>query len=436
MRVLGVIWRFVYVSLVASFYLSGYVWSRFALFVRHRDPQRRRLAVSRTKGRTLRRMLAALGAMFVKLGQVMSTRPDLFEPEVIAELRQLQDRLPPFAFRHVEAALVTQLGGPIDALFSELDREPVAAASVAQVHRARLRAGDEVAVKVLRPNVRRQVQRDATILITISKMLAWHPQIRLSDPVGHAQHFLEGIAAQTHLQNEVEHYRLFRANFQGVPRIHFPRVYEELSSDELIVMEFVHGTKIDALPPGDHSALSATIRNAFLKMCFEDGFLHADLHPGNMVVTESGEVGIFDVGLVKRLDEEILLQFIDFSRCITMGDVDDFVAHLKRFHRYLDDVDWAGVRGDIEAFAGKYLRQRAKDLEMSEFINELFALGRKHRVRPLPELVLILVGVVTAEGLGKMLSPEINTFKEIAAFLIPVLQRRGLLAGAGAVASI
>ncbi|MCA9519869.1 MAG: AarF/ABC1/UbiB kinase family protein [Myxococcales bacterium] len=426
----GVVWRFTYVSLVSWLYLVTYAFARLAAFARHRDRELRRSAVRRIKGRTLRRLLAALGALFIKLGQVMSTRPDLFDREVIDELRLLQDRLPPFPFRHVERALSAEYDEPIEAIFAELDREPVAAASVAQVHRARLLDGSEVALKVLRPNVRRQVERDARILGWIARLLALHPQIRLSDPVGHVRHFLEGIVAQTHLRNEIEHYRLFRANFAKTPRIRFPLVHESLSSDDLIVMEFIHGTKIDALPPGDYSQLSATIRGAFLKMCFEDGFLHADLHPGNMVVTPEGDVGIFDVGLVKQLDDAILIQFIDFSRCITMGDVNDFVAHLKRFHQYLDDVDWQAVRDDIERFAGKYLRQRAAELEMSEFINELFALGRKHRVRPIPELVLILVGVVTAEGIGKMLSPELNTFKEIAAFLIPVLQRRGLLAAA------
>src|SRR5262245_28273518 len=149
--------------------------------------KRRPGALATLRGWTLRQAMTALGATFIKLGQVMSSRPDLFEPELIAQLRALQDKIPPFPFRRVKETIEEDFGKPVSELFAELDERPVAAASVAQVHRARLRDGREVAVKVLRPGVRRRVERDAIMLIGLARMLALHPGWRRSDPVGHTR---------------------------------------------------------------------------------------------------------------------------------------------------------------------------------------------------------------------------------------------------------
>jgi ubiquinone biosynthesis protein len=190
-------------------------------------------------------------------------------------------------------------------------------------------------------------------------------------------------------------------------------------------MEFLRGTKVDALPPGDHSVLATRFRDAFFKMCFVDGFVHADLHPGNMMLLDSGELAIFDVGLVKQMDDDLLTQFVDFARCVSMGSSPDFVNHLKTFHQYMEGVDWAEVERDVNFFVAKFRSQNVAELEMGQFANQVFALGRKHRVRPLPEMTLVLTGVVVSEGLAKILSPHANSWNEMATFLLPILQKRG-----------
>ena len=387
-------------------------------------PNRAR-AVARLRGWMLRHTMSALGATFIKLGQVMSTRPDLFPPEIIDQLRHLQDRLPPFSFGKVRRVVEEDLGKPLTEVFSELDEKPVAAASVAQVHRARLRDGREVAVKVLRPGVRRQVERDQVILIAFARVIALRPLWRRSDPVGHVRHFVEAIHDQTDLRIEAENYTRFRSNFAGNPRVSFPEVHAELCSSRILIMEFVRGTKIDALPAGKtYPRLAATVRQTMFKMCFEDGFVHADLHPGNMVVQDDDRLVLFDAGLAKLLHEDVLIQFIDMTKCIAMGTPDDIVAHLKRFHTYIGDIDWEALRVEVTAFAAKFRAQDMARLEYGELIGEMFAIGRKHHVRPVTDMMLVFVALITAQGIGKMLEPDNNIWKEVAMFLMPILMKR------------
>jgi ubiquinone biosynthesis protein len=415
--------HFVYLLLVVI--LAGVIYGiarlGIALFIW--GPRRAR-ALGTLRGWMLKQVMSTLGATFIKLGQVMSTRPDLFSPEVIKQLRTLQDQIPPFRFSKIQAIVEEDLGTRVVDVFSELDVQPVAAASVAQVHRARLEDGREVAVKVLRPGVRRKVERDAVILIGIARVLALHPRWRQNDPVGHTRHFIEAIHDQTDLRIEAENYKRFHEHFAGIEGVRFPEIHHELCSSRILTMEFIRGSKVDELPPGKYPKLAHTVRMTFFKMCFDHGFVHADLHPGNMVVQDDQNLVIYDCGLAKLLHEDVLIQFIDMTKCIAMGTADDIVTHLRRFHTYIGEIDWEALRVEVEAFAQKFRGKDTGKLEYGELIGEMFAIGRKHKVRPVTDMMLVFVALITAQGIGKMLEPEHNVFGAVAMFLIPILQKR------------
>ncbi len=419
-----VVVRFLHIVFVLWAAATAYAVGRLGtLFAGGADA--RRVAVERLRGRILRASLVTLGATFVKLGQVMSTRIDLFAPPIIEELRKLQDKIPAFGFEAVRRTLEEDFGEPVGELFAELDEAPVAAASVAQVHRGRLHDGTEVAVKVLRPKIRERALADGAVLRLGARLLELSPTLRLSKPVEHLAEFEAGIVAQTDLRIEAANYEQFRGHFADDPDVVFPRTFPERSSRRVLTMEFVRGTKVEALPVGDHAAVASLLSRTFMKMVFANGFLHADLHPGNFLVLEGGRVAIFDVGLAKKLSRERLDEFVDFTRCIAMGTPEELVAHMKQYHDYLEGgVDWDAVARDVGVFVTAFRGKTKEELELTIFFDEMFALGRKYRVRPVTEFTLIVLGVMTAEGVGKMLDRKTDFMGQISGFLMPLMAAR------------
>jgi len=375
---------------------------------------------ARQRGQLLRWSFARLGATFVKIGQIASSRPDVFSAGVIAELRTLQDRVPPFSYRRVRATLERELGCPIETRFRELDRVPVAAGGIAQVHRGVLLEGDEVAVKVLRPGVRARIRRDARLVLWLAHIAhALSARARAADVIGHARSLIAGIVAQTELRFEARNYRRFRREFGGASTIGFPRVYARYSTNDVLVMEFVHGVTIDRVRPEHKDQVTRALRDAFFAMCFDHGLVHADLHPGNILVRDDGSVVLVDVGLVKYLPPDVIDKVIDFTRCIVLGDARDLVAHLQTYHHYLATTDWAAVAADAEQLIAGLRELSIGRLEVGTIVARLFALARKHGIRPMPELSLVLLGVVTIDGIAKRLEPDANTIMEVAQFLGP-----------------
>ncbi len=383
------------------------------------DRQRRLEHRAAQRGRLLRWSFARLGATFVKIGQVMSARADLISPGVIAELRWLQDRVPPFAFTEVRAIIQRELGASIDQRFREFDAVPIAAGSVAQVHHAVLETGEEVAVKVLRPGVVERIRRDGRLLLWAAHIAhAVSVRARDADVVGHARSLIAGILAQTDLRHEHANYEQFRANFAGFAGLRFPRVHAELSSREILTMEFIHGSRLEEVSLAQLPRAAKVIRAAFFAMCFDHGFLHADLHPGNVLIEADGGVVMIDVGLVKRLPAGLLEQVCDLTRCMAVGSTQELVDHLRRYHRYLAGTDWDAVAADATALLATLRSHAIIQLELGVVVGRLFALARKHGIRPMPEMTLVLLGMLTNEGMAKRLDPTADTLAALGTYLM------------------
>lgn len=394
-----------------------------------RDRVTRADARARQRGALLRWSFSKLGATFIKIGQVMSSRADLIAPGVISELRQLQDHVPPFSFARARAIVERELRAPLETVFPSFEREPVAAGSIAQVHHAILASGEEVAVKIVRPSVHAQVRRDARILLWLAHVAyGLSARARAADVIGHTRTMIAGILAQLDLSREADNYDRFRADFARAAGLAFPLVHRATSTSKVLTMEFVHGVHLERIAARHVPQVTRVLRETFFAMCFEHGLVHADLHPGNVLVREDGTVVVLDVGLVKQLSPETVTQILDFARCLVLGSAADLVQHLKQHHRYLANTDWSEVIADTNAFVEPLRGACMTQLELSVVVSRLFALARKHRIRPMPELALVLLGMVTIEGIAKRLDPSANTLAEVAAYLGPRLARERRLA--------
>src|SRR6266446_2416229 len=282
-RIVLLIWRSI--QMVAWGIAAAGVFAAVLVVRAIREKRLNRSVLLQAYGRSLRFMLEGLGATFTKIGQIMSTRPDLLPPEIIKELVHLQENVKPFSAKTAREIVEEDFGQPIDQIFSEFDDTPLAAASVAQVHRGRLRkTGEMAAIKIRRPSIARWADLDQSIILALAHALELIPTMKLVSPVESARQFCAAISRQLDFRIEAANNRRFRENFRDSPEVVFPRLYEEFYSERVLTMEFVQGYRDREFAEAgiDGTKVAGLGIKVFCKMTFIDGFVHADLHPGNV----------------------------------------------------------------------------------------------------------------------------------------------------------
>jgi ubiquinone biosynthesis protein len=382
-------------------------------------------AVAGASGRALVGLCTSLGATFVKVGQIASTRSDLLPPALVAELVTLQDRVPAFSFEAARRTIEGELGRPLAEVFTEFDREPVAAASVAQVHRAVLRSsGEVVAVKVRRPDIVDKVALDRSILLFVGRLLErLVPTLHLVSLEGALRAFCDAVGRQIHLENELHNNERFQANFAGDPDVHFPRVHPEACSDAVLTMEYVEGVHEDRLVEGgvDVRALVAAGMRCVCRMIFLHGFVHADLHPGNLRFLPPSRLVLLDLGLVGELDDDDRLMTARTLYALATGDG---VTVARMFY---DNAASARVRDypryerEIVEFVDEVRRRGLARLHVTAEIGRIFDILRRHRIQARSHMTMANLAMMTAEGIGKRLAPEMSLTDEAVPYLAEAL---------------
>lgn len=386
-------------------------------------------------GRALVHVCTRLGATFIKVGQIASTRADLLPHALVAELALLRDRVPPFPFAAVRATVEADLGRPLDALFAEFAPEPVAAASVAQVHRAVWRAtGEVVAVKVRRPDILEKVALDRAILLALGRTLErLVPTVRLMSLEEALSAFCAAVEEQSHLVNEAAHNRRFQADFRGDPDVRFPTLVDDGCSDAVLTMEFVEGVHEDALEAEGidvRRVVEAGMR-CVCRMVFLHGFVHADLHPGNVRFVHPGGIVLLDLGLVGVLTDEDRRTFAELLWALSMGD-GVTVARLFYVHAPSQRVtDYAAYEREIVAFVDNVRARGMEHLQITLEIGRIFDILRRHRIQARSHMTMVNLALMTAEGLGKRLAPELNLTQATIPWLAEALGHPLPLPGSG-----
>lgn len=360
-------------------------------------------------------LLIALGATFVKVGQIMSTRPDLIPPHVILALTRLQDNVGAFPWRHVERTFLEELAAPPSELFASIDHEPVASASVAQVHRATLHSGEEVAVKVRRRGLDDLVRFDLAMMRQVARLIALVPSWRLLAPVESIDEFGRSIRAQLDLRIEAANNRRFTENFANDPDIGFPVLHPALCTRLVLTMDFVRGAKVLDAPATlgiDRTRLARIGFRTLLEMVFSHGFVHADLHPGNILVTEAGKVVILDLGLTAELDDEARRAFAQFFAGWAGADGKVMARLMADLSPSAKVTDYPSYEREIVEFVGRYHGKALGEVQVSTVVFDMMHILRRHRVRVNPIYTMCNVAIAVTEGIGKQLDPRLDLVHE------------------------
>jgi ubiquinone biosynthesis protein len=405
----------------------------------------------------IRMVLEDLGPSFMKLGQIVSTRTDLLPPELIAELKKLQDDVRPVDFAAIKSEIEASLAATITDTYSTFDERPLAAATIGQVHRARLRSlyaeepspdttapvashgpeaapsdalDPDVVVKVQRPGVRATIERDVELLGFLAAILQRSvAEARSYDPVGLVREFDRSIMAELDFTNEAANARRFRENFEGNPDVAFPRVYKGASAKRVLTTEFFDGLHIDeALARGvDGKRVARMAVRIVVKMIFEDGFFHADPHPGNIIIMgpiESPVIGLIDLGMVGRLSPELRNKTVDLMVAAARKDTIAVADALYAIGRPSTKVDMPTFRAEVSLMAEKFIGLPLREIELSALIRDLVATAMKFGLEIPSDFMMVGKALMTIEGIGRQLDPDLDVFQEAQPYFLSILRRR------------
>ncbi|MGX1500430.1 ABC1 kinase family protein [Roseibium aggregatum] len=377
----------------------------------------------------IRRALEDMGPSFVKLGQILATRADLLPPEYIAEFAKLQDHAPPVAFETLEAQLTEELGAPLAEVFAEVDRYPLAAASVAQVHRGVLKTGEQVILKIRRPGIRKIVDADLRLLKRLAEIAEEEiEESRHFRPKEIAAEFARSMRRELDLAAECRTAERIADSFRDDENIVVPKVYWQWTSESLNVQEYIDGIPGRDMAAVDVAGLDRKLlaqrgANAVLKMVFEDGFFHADPHQGNVFYLPGNKIVFIDFGMAGQLSDRRRNQLVDLLFGIVERKVERVVEILLGWSKP-SQIDEDALNIEIDAFIDRIHGVPLKSLDLTALIADLTTLLREYRLMLPADLTLLTKAFVSLEGMGRQLDPDYDLITAIGPFLNRVVLQR------------
>ncbi len=378
----------------------------------------------------LRMVLEELGPTFVKLGQIMATRPDLIPLEWAEEFKGLQDDCGQVPFAEIEQVLSEEFPGRLDLLFSSIEETPLAAASMAQVHQARLTDGRRVVIKVLRPGIRKVVEEDMALLEGLAQFVESYFSNLGYSPVAVATEFSRELFKEMNLIQEAQATNRLRRYFEDDPNISFPKVYSEASTRNVLTLEEIQGRPLSSvnpeeLSPEERRTIVANGTDAVFKQCLRFGFFHADPHPGNIFLLPGQKLCFIDCGMTGHLDKRTAEQLIDLVAAVSQGDIDK----LCRVVVELTDVDPAitdkrEFRLELQQLSSTFQDANLKQLDISKLLSDFFAMLQRYHILCPSDLLFLTKALTTIEGVAEHFDPSFNVLAHVEPQIREVVTQR------------
>jgi len=383
-----------------------------------------------TQAARFRLALEELGPTFIKLGQLLSTRPDIVPADMLEELKKLQDNLPPVPSAQILAQIHRELGYPTEELFKEFIATPLATASIAQVHRGILNSGEEIVCKVRRPEVEAVIATDIDIMMGLAYLAEKHlPGGDLYDPIGLVREFRRTIHRELDFAREGRTTDRFAANFANDETIYIPKVFWEYTGQTVLTMEYVDGIKISNHEKLKNAGLDLQIiaingAESFLKQVFIHGLFHADPHPGNLHVLPGNVICIFDFGMVGRLDDDLKLHLTELLLCVLNRDVDRLIMQLLYSGDLHDESNIKDLKRDLTEFIDDYYDILLQDLKIGKLLIDFVRILTEYQIKFPSNLMLLSRSLFAMEGLGKQLDPDFNMVERLRPFAEHIIKER------------
>ncbi len=418
-QILGVMIKFGFDDLVDRINMGGYLESGIQFVTRSRVKRLEKL----TRAERFRMALEELGPTFVKLGQIMSTRPDLLPPDMIAELEKLQDEVGPVQFTDIRAVIEEEMGGPLEETFEWFDEEPLAAASIGQVHRARLKSGRDVIVKVRRPGISSQVDVDLEILHHLASLAEEHiEEARFFRPVKIVEEFARVLENEIDYTIEASYAERFANQFKGNPAIYVPKVFRDFTTTRMLVMEYVEGikaSKLDQLDEAgyDRSLIAERGADLLLAQVFDYGFFHADPHPGNIFILPGNVICYLDFGMMGTVDRRSRDELADMAFAIVRRDERKAAEALLAIVEVEEEPDRRLLESDMLHLIELYAFKPLKEIRIEQVLTKILNLVSRHRLRLPFDKYLMMKALAVAEGVGLMLDPGFDMTARVAPFV-------------------
>jgi ubiquinone biosynthesis protein len=427
-QILAVLIKYGFGDLLDRLRIDQYIGAGLQAISRKRAERVEKL----TRPQRLRMAFEELGPTYIKLGQILSTRPDLVPVDILEELTRLQDEVPPFPFEAVKGVIESEFGVPVEEVFDQLDEQSLASASIGQVHKALTRDGEPVAVKFQRPDIQKIIEVDLEIMLHLATLAERHIQeFEIHRPVKIVEEFARTLEKEIDYRNEATNMERIARRFLNLPHVYIPAVFREFTTSRVLTTELIEGikiSKIEAIIEAglDQKIIADRVVGLVFKQAFEYGFFHADPHPGNIFVLADNVICLVDYGMMGLVDRATREAFVDLIDSVVHQQEVKTTQVLLNLTEWDEEPDIRALEREVADFMGRHFYKPLKDMEIGKLLQDLLHLTMRFRLRLPPDIFLMIKALSSVEGVGRALDPDFDLIAHARPFIQQVkLERFG-----------